>query len=458
MKTLLKLFPLLPIVAFAQAVPIMGTSPAQPVPAPAQQAAEPTPAPAPKHVQKRTAAAPVAAKPQGEVLPPPLQVSRDFYQAFLQNNLPLADMLIQQGADLNCRNCGDLTPLVLKISHGDLEAVRWIIARGADVNLPGPNSYYGPTSPLMAASRGSSRAKEIVLTLLQSGANPNWQDLEGNTPFIIWSGRDMLADYKIDGLATMLSRGANINTMNKMGHTALMAAIAGSYDCAPQTVQFLLSRGANATLTTVDGKTAATMAYQQALRGVQKCNQVMALLKSPPQPVADAPMPVNVPAGGQVSLAPMSAGGVQAGLWQGVFNAASPRNTSVGTTANISQGGDVVFSSQAGMRGTGRLNVAGNQVSGSFTAPSPVDANGNPMFKNPDGTTNIIFRINGTISNGVMQGNYASNFESGNFAMCDSATYEQTPACKPAQTTASDLLKTLGGLADALKGLSNSTR
>lgn len=423
-----------------------------------QQAVEPAPVPAPKHVQKRTAAAPVAAKPQGEILPPPSQVSRDFYQAFLQGNLPLADMLIQQSADVNCRNCGDRTPLILKIGYGDLEAVRWIIARGADVNLVGPNSYYGPMSPLMAASRGSSWAKEIVLTLLQSGANPNWQDLDGNTPFMIWSSRDMLADYKIEGMAVMLSKGANINATNKLGHTALMAAIAGRYDCAPQTVQFLLSRGADTSLKTVDGKTAATVAYQQALRGDQKCNQVMVLLKSPPQPAADAPMPMpgNMPAGGQVASAQM--GGVQAGQWQGVFNATSPRNASVGTTVNISQGGDVVFSSQAGMRGTGRLNVVGNQVSGSFTAPSPVDANGRPMFRNPDGTTNIVFRINGAISNGVMQGNYASNFESGNFAMCDAAAYEQTAACRPPQATAGDLLKALGGLAGALKGLSNSTR
>jgi hypothetical protein len=80
------------------------------------------------------------------------------------------------------------------------------------------------------------------------------------------------------------------------------------------------------------------------------------------------------------------------------------------------------------------------------------------MFRNPDGTTNIVFRINGTVSNGLMQGNYASNFESGNFAMCDSTTYEQTAACKPPQATAGDLLKALGGLAGALKGLSNSTR
>ncbi len=154
----------------------------------------------------------------------------------------------------------------------------------------------------------------------------------------------------------------------------------------------------------------------------------------------------------------MGPGGVPVGQWQGVFNATSPRNASIGTTANIAPSGEVVFSSQAGMRGTGRLNVIGNQVSGSFTAPSPLDANGRPMFRNPDGSTDIVFKINGSLSNGIMRGSYASNFESGNYVMCDSVAYEQTAACKPAQASAADLLKALGGLAGALKGLSNPNR
>lgn len=454
MKTLLKLCLALPSLALAQsaALPIMGTAPTQPTPAANTQVQAPEPVPAPKHVPKR-ATAPVATKPQSEMLPPPSQVSKDFYEAFSRGNLPLADMLIQQGADINCRNCGERTPLMLKIAQGDLDAVRWIIARGADVNRVGP-TMYGPMSPLMAATRSSSWAKETVLTLLQSGADPNWQDLEENSPFISWAGRDFIPDYKIEGLATMLGRGANINRANKMGQTALMGAIAGRYDCSPQVVQFLLGRGADASIKTVDGKTAATFAYQQALKGSTACNQVMAILKSPPQPVADT----AVPAGVQQGAGSPSMSGLTASQWQGVFNATSPRNASVATTATISNGGEVVFSSTAGMHGTGRLNAIGNQVEGSFMAKSPVDANGRPMFTNPDGSSDIVFRLNGLISNGVMRGNYASAFESGNFAMCSTATYEQTAACKAGQATAGDLIKAVGGLLGALKGLSNSNR
>lgn len=450
MKLLLKLLLVLPSLALAQStdVPMMGTSPAQPAPAQTQAVA---PAPARKHVQKR-AATPVATQPKGEILPPPSQVTKDFYQAFAQGNLPLADMLIQQGADINCRNCGERTPIMLKLSQGNFDAVSWIIARGADVNLPGP-TLYGRMSPLTLLARGNYSTKEIVLTLLQSGADPNGQDIEGNTPFMAWAGRDFAQDYKIEGLAAMLDHGADINHANKMGQTALMHAIADSSNCSLQAVQFLLSRGASASLTTVDGKTAATYAYQQALRGSTQCNQVLAILKAPPQPMADTPLPTS----GQIGATHVG-GGVQPGQWQGVFNATSPRSASVGTTATISQGGAVAFASQAGMRGTGRLNVSGNQMSGTFMAPSPVDANGRPMFTNPDGSSDIVFRLAGTVTNGVMRGTYVSSIESGTFAMCDSAAYEQTAACKPTQASAGDLLKVLGGLAGVLKGLSNSTR
>lgn len=462
MKILLKVFLLLPTLALAQSVsvPIMGTAPVQSSSTSTVQtpAAGPTATPSAKRAQK-SSATPLVTKPRGEIVPPPSQVTKDFYQAFLRDNLPLADMLIQQGADVNCRNCGDRTPLMLKIAYGDVNAVRWIIARGADVNLIGP-TFDGPMSPLMASvlRRTVLLSQETVFVLLQAGADPNWKDIEGNTPFLMWAGRDLRDEYRNEGLVAMLGRGAEINRTNNMGQTALMRVIVGSANCSPQSVRFLLGRGADASLTTMDGKTASTYAYQQALKGNTQCNQVMAILKSPPQPTADAQMPVSGQDVGQGTASLTSAGGLPIGPWQGVFNATTPRNASVGATATISSDGEVVFASQAGMRGTGRLSVAGNRVSGTFTAASPLDADGRPVITNPDGSSDIIFRLNGTLTDGVMQGSYASSIESGKFAMCASRVYDQTTVCKPVQPSLGDLVKAVGGLLGSLKGLSEPSR
>lgn len=91
-------------------------------------------------------------------------------------------------------------------------------------------------------------------------------------------------------------------------------------------------------------------------------------------------------------------------------------------------------------------------------AKSPLDAQGRPVFRNPDGSTDILFTLNGSHANGVMRGKYASAIESGNFVMCDDANYKQASECRAVPAQAKDdsasLLQAVGGLLGALKGLS----
>ncbi len=89
-------------------------------------------------------------------------------------------------------------------------------------------------------------------------------------------------------------------------------------------------------------------------------------------------------------------------------------------------------------------------------AKSPLDAQGRPVFRNPDGSTDILFTLKGSHANGVMRGKYTSAIESGNFVMCDDANYKQTSECRvapQASANAGDLLQAVGGLLGALKGL-----
>lgn len=155
---------------------------------------------------------------------------------------------------------------------------------------------------------------------------------------------------------------------------------------------------------------------------------------------------------------PVMAASILTGEWQGVFNATQPRQGSVAVTGIFSKSGEVIFSSQSGLRGSGSLNVAGEQVEGSFMAKSPLDTQGRPMFRNPDGSTDILFTLKGSHANGVMRGKYASAIESGNFVMCDDANYKQSSECRAAPARAADsagnLLEAVGGLLGALKGLS----
>ena len=124
------------------------------------------------------------------------------------------------------------TALILAAKAGNLNAVRLLLDRGANVNVQSSN----PASALDAAIMG--RHLEIARLLLQHGAYVN-------------KSADMPADTYYPPLSTacgslpelvpdLLQRGADVKAM---GGYALGAAISGRH---PELVKLLLQRGANA--------------------------------------------------------------------------------------------------------------------------------------------------------------------------------------------------------------------
>lgn len=471
MKTLLAFLLLMPAVAMAQSasVPVMGTAPSQPAATQTPPVA-PTPQAESRKPQKKaipvSQASPKPAKPVVAALPLPSQVTKDFYEAFTHGNLQLAEMLLQQGADINCRNCGKLTTLVYAVkssspgSNGSpMTLIQWLLSHGADINLFDSDEK---TNPLNAALSLQFWSRESTLFLLQKGSDPRTKNIEGYSPFLLFGlVFQNNFDYWVPVFGAMMEAGADINQVNVSGYSSLMNALsqAVSYNrsCAPDVVKAYLDRGANVDIRALDGMTAADLAYKGALAGGRSCNEVYATLKSfkPGPSVTTTTNSTSVVAGTLASQSGMGASSLT-GEWQGVFNATSPRQGSVSVTSVFSRSGEVIFSSQSGLRGSGRLNVAGGQLDGNFTAKSPLDAQGKPVFTNPDGSTDILFTLNGSLTNGIMRGKYTSAIESGNFVMCDDANYKQNPECRTAQGQGNPagLFQAVGGLLGVLKGLS----
>jgi outer membrane protein assembly factor BamB len=72
---------------------------------------------------------------------------------------------LDRGADVNAKARYDVTPLIFAAGSGKLEAVRLLVARGADVN--GQDSFYRARAAEMAIGNGHA---DVALFLLQNGS------------------------------------------------------------------------------------------------------------------------------------------------------------------------------------------------------------------------------------------------------------------------------------------------
>lgn len=143
-----------------------------------------------------------------------------------------AMFFIKAGCSINIAGPHDTTPFMVACWHRDLEVCRLLIAHGADVK----KSHSSLGNALHFAS--NSGHIEIVSLLLENGANINEQAGENeSTPLgkAIHGKSYEVARYLLD-------RGANVETVFKLGFRALHLAVASK---KPELIILLLNRGAN---------------------------------------------------------------------------------------------------------------------------------------------------------------------------------------------------------------------
>jgi ankyrin repeat protein len=133
---------------------------------------------------------------------------------------------------LNARGRGTgETALYRAVDFGQIDAVNFLLGRGADPNLP--NSH-GMTAIWAASFKGNSA---MVRVLIGAGANVEIADQEyGITPLIAaaWRGHP-------DVVRQLLAAKVNVNTRAKDGNTALSRASNAGHN---EIVKLLLQAGA----------------------------------------------------------------------------------------------------------------------------------------------------------------------------------------------------------------------
>jgi ankyrin repeat protein len=151
-------------------------------------------------------------------------------------------LLLDAGADINATNVFGASALMAAVAAEDLDSVRFLVKRGADVNAHSRGSepvviWGGGRSPLAwAAFRGDMDSAKV---LLRAGAEINSPEGFGCAlTQAVWGDRQEMADF-------LLKNGADSRQKDFMLGLAPLHWAAASERPNPELVQSLLKHGAN---------------------------------------------------------------------------------------------------------------------------------------------------------------------------------------------------------------------
>ncbi|MCU1382618.1 MAG: Ankyrin [Acidobacteria bacterium] len=144
------------------------------------------------------------------------------------NDLATIRLMLDAGIDVNAAGITNVTPLLGAAYHGNAEAVRLLLSKGARANtvakvpilFPGDQPKSGPVSitdisPLLAAASGESA--DLVKALVDAGADVNARDGRGMTPLMLAVATNHQNPAVI---RLLLARGADATVQSKVGETA----------------------------------------------------------------------------------------------------------------------------------------------------------------------------------------------------------------------------------------------
>ena len=122
----------------------------------------------------------------------------------------ILELLLVEGADANCKDMLQQTPLFYASRFGHGTQVRLLVEAGAEVNS---RDNYGQTSLYYSTREGQS---STIALLLELGANVNSVDNLGQTA-IFYSCRE----GKFESSEILIEHGANVNHSDKTRNTPL---------------------------------------------------------------------------------------------------------------------------------------------------------------------------------------------------------------------------------------------
>ena len=184
-----------------------------------------------------------------------------------------ASVLLDGGADIRATDRGGNTPLHIAAQSGNLVLIKQLLDKGADANArTAPASMQvgrgaggggggravagGSLTPLMVAARANQL--DAMKLLVAGGADPSLRADNGTSTLMYASGAKLATvkyAYEID---------PNVDVVNQSGQTPIHASVSGgvqrSQDEIVEVIQFLADKGAKLDEIDAAGRTAISLA------------------------------------------------------------------------------------------------------------------------------------------------------------------------------------------------------
>ena len=187
-----------------------------------------------------------------------------------EGHLQVVRYLLQYGVNVNHRDSGLETPLLLATWGGNCDVVQYLLEHGADMGLRDQSQH----TPLIVAV--FSRHVDVVRLLLEHNAEVNAQDKEGLTAlhYTIRYGHHIKADH-LQIVQLLLKHGANVNVRNHRLQTPLH--LVSMEEDLLDILRILLEHGADLDAEDKDGRTPLQVSLEE---GSEEVTQLLSAYSS----------------------------------------------------------------------------------------------------------------------------------------------------------------------------------